>query len=166
MPKTKIILGIDPGLATTGYGVIEVNEQESKALAFGTIDTKKNTEFSDRLLIIYQELNKIIKKFKPQAAICEELFFCTNVKTAIAVGQARGVIILTLKKNNLPIYELTPLQIKQTITGYGKAEKKQMQKMVQLILKLKTMPKSDDAADALAIALCGTQIINSSLYEK
>ena len=111
---------------------------------------------SDRLNIINQELNKIIKKYKPEKVAVEELFFCKNVKTALIVGQARGVILLTAKQNNLPINEHTPLQVKQAVSAYGKASKLQVQKMVKLILKLEAIPQPDDAADALAVAICSS----------
>ncbi len=148
----KIILGIDPGFATVGYGFI-TDEREPKLISCGCIETKAKTEFKERLNIIHQELTHLIKKYKPHYASVEKLYFCKNVKTAMDVGHARGVIILTLSQNKLPIYEFTPLQIKQAITSYGKANKKQIMEMVKIILKLKQAPKKDDTADALAIAL-------------
>ncbi len=155
--KEKIILGIDPGIADTGYGVIKKDENNNlKCITYGSIKTKAHTELSDRLNIINQELNKIIKKYKPEKVAVEELFFCKNVKTALIVGQARGVILLTAKQNNLPINEHTPLQVKQAVSAYGKASKLQVQKMVKLILKLEAIPQPDDAADALAVAICSS----------
>lgn len=150
----KIIFGIDPGFAITGYGIIEKKgKNEIEMIDYGCITTDKNMVFSERLGIIHRELTGIIIKYRPDLIAVEELFFCKNVKTALMVGHARGVILLTAMQANVPLKELTPLQVKQGITGYGKAEKKQIQKMVQIILKLKEMPKPDDAADALAIAL-------------
>lgn len=150
--QPKIILGIDPGFATVGYGFI-TQEKQPKLISCGCIETKAKTEFKERLNIIHKELTELIKKHKPSFAGVEKLYFCKNVKTAMDVGHARGVIILTLSENKLPIYEFTPLQVKQAITSYGKADKKQIAEMVKIILKLKQTPKKDDTADALAIAL-------------
>lgn len=156
----KIILGIDPGLATTGYAFINENLSKLEVIDFGIISTSTKTVFSERLTQIHQSLSILIKKYKPQAIAVEQLFFCKNVKTALIVGQARGVILLTAFLNNLPLYEFTPLQVKQAVCGYGKADKKQVQQMVKLLLKLKEIPKPDDAADALAIALTYLQAEN------
>lgn len=150
------ILGIDPGLADTGYGLLAQKKGALTLLAYGSIKTPKNLGLPLRLKILGQELEKIIKKYQPSKAAVEELFFCNNAKTALAVGQARGVVLLTLIKNNLPISEFTPLQVKQGVTGYGQADKKQVQQMIKIILKLKDIPKPDDAADALAVAICGS----------
>jgi crossover junction endodeoxyribonuclease RuvC len=150
----KIILGIDPGIADTGFGVIEKGAGGKLfCLAYGSIKTKASVPMAERLEVLYNELEKIIKKYQPALASVEELFFQNNAKTAIIVGQARGVILLACRKNKIPLYELTPLQVKQTISGYGRADKKQVQKITKLILKLKEIPKPDDAADALAIAI-------------
>jgi len=155
--KDQIILGIDPGIADTGYGVIKKDGNNNlECITYGSIKTKAHTELSDRLNILNQELNKIIKKYKPEKFAVEELFFCKNVKTALTVGQARGVILLTARQNNLPINEHTPLQVKQAVSAYGKASKLQVQKMVKLILNLKEIPQPDDAADALAVAICSS----------
>ncbi|MFH0853999.1 MAG: crossover junction endodeoxyribonuclease RuvC [bacterium] len=152
--QNKIILGIDPGFAITGYGIIEkIGKREMRMIDYGCIATDKDMSFSERLKIIYAELNIIIKKCEPDLIAVEELFFCKNVKTALMVGHARGVVLLTAMQAGISLKELTPLQVKQGITGYGKADKKQIQKMVQVILKLKEMPKPDDAADALAVAI-------------
>jgi crossover junction endodeoxyribonuclease RuvC len=156
----KVILGIDPGLADTGYGVILKENNDLKLLDYGSIKTKKGLGIARRLVIIEKEIKALIKKHKPDIAGIEELFFCRNVTTAMAVGQARGVVMLNLEKSNLPIIELTPLQVKQGITGYGKADKKQIQFMVKAVLKLDSIPKPDDAADALAIAICASNNIN------
>lgn len=156
----NIILGIDPGFAMTGYGVI-INEGKNiiKLLDYGCIITKSDQEFSERLNIIHKELKKIIKKYNPSLVAVEELFFCKNVKTALMVGHARGVVLLTVMQAGISLKELTPLQVKQGVTGYGKADKKQVQKMVQIILRLKEIPKPDDAADALAVALTAASSI-------
>jgi crossover junction endodeoxyribonuclease RuvC len=155
--KAEIILGIDPGLANTGYGLIFKEGGRLGLIIYGSIKTKREKSVGDRLCQINQELTKLIKKFKPTQLATEQLFFCKNVKTALAVGQARGVIILTAVENNLPIFEFTPLQVKQAITSYGRADKKQIQEMVRRLLNLKTCPQPDDAADALAIAICCAQ---------
>ncbi len=151
-----IILGIDPGFAITGYGIIEKQGNKYKHIQHGAITTDAKLDFQERLKINHEELNKIIKKYNPDIFGIEELFFAKNTKTAINVAQARGVIILTALQNNLKIYEYTPLQIKQALTGYGRADKNQIQQMVKTILCLNQIPKPDDAADALAIAItCG-----------
>lgn len=152
--KSRIILGIDPGLADTGFGVIEQAPDGLRCLEYGSIRTGKDRELADRLIEINRQLSDIIDKYRPELACVEQLFFCTNVKTALLVGQARGVVLLTLAQKNLPHLEFTPLQIKQAITGYGAADKKQMQQMVKMILNLREIPKPDDAADALAMAVC------------
>lgn len=151
-----IILGIDPGFAITGYGIIEKQGNKYKYITHGAITTDAKLDFQERLKINHEELNKIIKQYKPDLFGIEELFFAKNTKTAINVAQARGIIILTALQNNLTIYEYTPLQIKQALTGYGRADKNQIQQMVKTILCLNQIPKPDDAADALAIAItCG-----------
>ena len=153
-----IILGIDPGTATTGYGVIENNQGKLKIVDYGCILTDKKLEMPERLDFLGEELEKIIKKYKPQAMAVEELFFFKNAKTIITVGQARGVILFVGKnigkKIELDIFEYTPLQVKQAVVGYGRADKKQVQSMVKAILGLSEVPKPDDAADALAAAIC------------
>jgi crossover junction endodeoxyribonuclease RuvC len=151
-----IILGIDPGTATTGYGIIRTTKRigEYELLDFGVISTKKGTPDAERLEILAQDLKDIIKKYKPEAVGVEKLFLTTNQKTVMTVSQARGVVLLTTQQHKIPILEFTPLQVKSFICGYGKAEKKQVQYIVQKTFKLKTVPKPDDAADALAIALC------------
>jgi crossover junction endodeoxyribonuclease RuvC len=152
-----IILGIDPGIADTGFGVIQKDERGKLiCLDYGSIKTKAKNELADRLEIINLEIAKIIKKYKPQLISVEELFFCNNVKTALVVGQARGVILLTAKQNKVPVVEFTPLQVKQAVSSYGQASKLQVQRMVKLILNLEELPKPDDAADALAIAICAS----------
>jgi len=150
-----VVLGIDPGTASLGWGIIKRTEEVAyKVEAYGCIKTDKSNLFSRRLEEIHRELSKIIKKYEPDVAAVEQLFFAKNVKTAISVGEARGVAILAAVQANLAVAEYTPLQVKQSLVGYGRAEKKQMQKMLKVLLGLEDIPKPDDAADALAIALC------------
>ncbi|RJO62030.1 crossover junction endodeoxyribonuclease RuvC [candidate division WS5 bacterium] len=156
-----IILGIDPGTATTGYGVIESENGDIKEVSHGCILTKSQEELEKRLDIIFDELTKLIKEFKPDMIAVEELFFASNAKTAISVGHARGVILLACSKAKVPVYEYTPLQVKQAICGYGRGEKQQIQKMVKTLLSLKEIPKPDDAADGLAIAICHANSVKS-----
>ncbi len=151
----KIILGIDPGIADTGYGVIRADGSKITCLAYGSIKTSAQEDLITRLEILHLELDKIIKKYKPDLAAIEQLFFNKNVRTALIVGQARGVALLTLKQNRLMIVDYTPSQVKAAVSAYGKASKLQVQKMVKLILNLQELPQPDDAADALAIAICG-----------
>ena len=157
---SKIILGIDPGIADTGYGVIEDVSGKIRCLAYGSIKTKAGEDLPLRLLALHKELNHIILKYQPQVAAVEKLFFNKNVKTALIVGQARGVAMLTLSQSKLPIYEFTPSQVKQAVSSYGQADKLQVQKMVKLILNLKELPRPDDAADALAVAICALNYKN------
>jgi crossover junction endodeoxyribonuclease RuvC len=149
-----VILGIDPGYGKIGYGVLEKNGNRYNTIDYGVIYTNKDLQLSSRLLNIKDELKNLIKQYKPDEAAVEELFFFKNVATAIQVGEARGVILLTLEEENIPIYEYTPYQIKQAVTGYGHAEKGQIQRALKLILKLEKNPTPDDAADALAAAFC------------
>jgi len=160
----SIILGIDPGIADTGYGVIQKNNRDDlTCLDYGSIKTRAGDRLTDRLEIINLELDKLIKKYQPQLVSVEQLFFCKNAKTALIVGQARGVILLTARQNNLTVAEFTPLQVKQAVSAYGKATKLQVQKMVKLILNLKELPKPDDAADALAVAICASNTTHQSI---
>lgn len=155
--KKEIILGIDPGFAIVGFGVIEKNENgDVKALDYGVITTPAKTSFAERIKQIHLDLKSIIEKFEPTKMAVEDLFFAKNVKTAIEVGQARGVIILTGIQAGLIIEEYTPLQVKQAVTSYGRADKRQVQEMVKTILHLDQIPKPDDAADALAVAVCSS----------
>src|SRR5690242_2674383 len=146
------ILGIDPGTGLLGFGVIETGRKPTLVDA-GVIRTKVHQPESERLEIIYDGLHEIVKATQPQLVSVEKLFFARNVTTAMSVAQARGVVLLVAQQHGLPIFEYTPMQIKQSLTGYGKADKKQMQEMVRLLLNLKEIPKPDDAADALAAAL-------------
>ncbi len=158
MQSKKIkILGIDPGTGVMGWGIVETSKNETIPLKYGCIRTPVNTPLPERLLHIYNSLCDIIEKNKPDCISIEDLFFFKNQKTVMSVAQARGVAIVCALKNNLSVFEYTPLQIKQALTGYGKADKKQMQEMVRIRCKLKTCPKPDDAADALAIAICHSQ---------
>ncbi len=155
MANVKIILGIDPGIADTGYGIIRAEGSKLTCLGYGSIKTSSTLDLVSRLEILNHELDKIIKKYKPDYATIEQLFFNKNVRTALIVGQARGVALLTLKQNKLAIFDFTPSQVKSAVSSYGQASKLQVQKMVKLILNLKELPQPDDAADALAIAICG-----------
>ena len=156
-----IILGIDPGLARLGFGVIKKFKDKIEVLDYGCIETLPGVCDGERLKIINNELNKLIKKHQPEVMAVEKLFFFKNLKTVMPVSQAKGVILLTAAKKNIPVYEFTPLQVKMAVTGYGKAEKKQVQKMIQTLLNLEEKPKDknkrkDDATDALGIAFCYT----------
>ena len=158
-----VILGFDPGLATLGYGVIKTdNKGRAEMLDYGIISTPQTVKFPDRLIMLERGVEQVIDTFKPDEIAIEELFFAKNVKTGINVAHARGVILLTAKKKVDRIFEYTPLQIKQALTGYGRADKNQIQQMVKTFLRLKTVPKPDDAADALAVALTHAQTKNLS----
>lgn len=147
------VLGIDPGIGRTGWGVIEIQNSKFKSQNFGCIETEKELPIEKRLQKLYQEIMDSIESDKPDVLAIEELFFNTNAKTALIVGQARGVVLLAAATNNLPVAVYTPLQVKIAITGYGRAEKNQVGQMVKTILRLPSVPKPDDTADALAIAL-------------
>ncbi len=148
------ILGIDPGLATTGWSVVDFdNDGNPKPIDYGAIVTKKGLSVSVRLAEIYEDMNELIEKFKPDLAGIETLIFCNNAKTVMSVGEARGVVRLALEQNSIDIKEFTPLQVKNAVTGYGKASKEQVQKSVKIICNLKEIPKPDDAADAIAVAI-------------
>ncbi|OGI21573.1 MAG: crossover junction endodeoxyribonuclease RuvC [Candidatus Moranbacteria bacterium RIFCSPLOWO2_02_FULL_48_19] len=148
------ILGIDPGTATVGWGVIEVDGSKNVAVAFGHISTSKDLPLAERLLEISKDLTTIVKKYKPEEAAVEELFFFKNQKTVISVAQARGSILLTLENLCVKVFGYTPLEVKQALTNYGRADKSQVQLMVKALLKLSAIPQPDDVADALALALC------------
>lgn len=152
-----IILGIDPGIAIVGFGVVENIKEKNRCIDYGVINTSKDLSVPERLMLISKGLESLIDKYKPDAIAVEELFFNTNVKTAITVAHARGVILLTAMNKCCSLYEYTPLQIKQGLTGYGRADKMQIQQMVKVLLKLDKIPRPDDAADALAVALCHSQ---------
>lgn len=148
------ILGIDPGLANTGYGIIEHDGQRSRILTSGCIVTSSTAPLGLRLQHIYDELVRAIEKYEPEVASLEKLFFSANVKTAMAVGEGRGVAILATAKAHLPLAEYTPQQIKQAVTGTGRANKQQVERMVKVLLNLEQVPETNHAADALAVALC------------
>ncbi len=154
MGRSKIILGIDPGYGITGFGIVEHAGSKIRCFAYGTIDTPVGTEFSQRLHILHLELKRLIEKYKPDLVAVEELFFSKNTKTAIKVAEARGVILLTATLAKIAVVEYTPNQVKQAISAYGKADKKQVQQMIKILLGLDKIPKPDDAADALAIGIC------------
>lgn len=158
------VLGIDPGFGRTGWGVIEKIKGEWVAVAWGCIETSVKDKFIDRLFELHKKLTGVIKKYQPNRIAVEDLFFAKNVKTAMKVGEARGVILLTCVQAGAPVDEFTPLQIKQAMTGYGRAEKGQVQRMVRMILKIKKKITPDDAADALAVALTGA--VHKSVYKK
>lgn len=159
------ILGIDPGYAIVGYGIIDYESNHFNVVKYGAITTPANMEFSRRLQNIFNDLSQLVLTYRPDALSIEKLFFNTNTTTAIDVAQARGVILLSAVNNGLPVYEYTPLQIKQAVTGYGRAEKKQVMEMVRQLLNLKAVPKPDDTADALAIAICHAHT-GGSVYSK
>ena len=148
------ILGIDPGYAIVGWGVIDYQNTHFSVVDYGAILTEAGTPFNERLERIYDETGAILRRYTPQSMAIEKLFYNTNAKTVIDVGQARGVLVLAAQQHKLEIAEYTPLQVKQSVVGYGRAEKKQVQEMTKLILNLEKIPKPDDTADALALAIC------------
>lgn len=148
------ILGIDPGYAIVGYGILDYDGYKFRPVSYGAITTQAGTSFQLRLMDIYNDMQQLIEKFHPDALSIEKLFFNTNVTTGIDVAQARGVIVLSAAQCGLPVKEYTPLQVKQSVVGYGRAEKKQVMEMTRSILGLSSIPKPDDAADALALAIC------------
>lgn len=149
-----IILGIDPGFAITGYGIVEYIGNKYSVIDYGAITTPAGKPLSERLLTLYNSLEEIIEKYKPDAISVEELFINKNIKTALSVGHGRGVVILAAAKSGRKVFEYTPLQVKQSVVGYGRADKNQVQQMVKIILNLPKIPKPDDVSDALAIAIC------------
>jgi crossover junction endodeoxyribonuclease RuvC len=149
-----IIFGIDPGIAILGFGVVEYTNNHFRTIDYGAVITTPKNSMPERIEIIYNSLSELFIKHKPDAVVFEELFFNQNAKTALVVGQARGAAVLSAQMKKLNIFEYTPLQVKQAVVGYGRAEKKQVQQMVKLLLNLRDVPKPDDVADALAIAIC------------
>lgn len=149
-----IIIGIDPGYAIVGVGVIEYKANRFRVIDYGAVTTSKDEDLNDRLLKIYNEISTIMDRYKPEALSIEKLFFNTNATTAIGVAEARGVCLLAAKQRGMDIAEYTPLQVKQAVTGYGKAVKQQVQEMTRMLLNLEKVPKPDDTADALAMAIC------------
>ncbi|MEG0090748.1 MAG: crossover junction endodeoxyribonuclease RuvC [Oscillospiraceae bacterium] len=160
------IMGIDPGYAIVGYGTVEYIGNKFYPVEFGAITTAAHTPFENRLKDVYDGLDEVMKRAKPECLAIEQLFFTTNQKTVIQVAMARGVILLCAKNNNIPIYEYTPLQIKQAVAGYGKAVKKQVMEMTRIILRLEKVPRPDDTADALAVAICHGHSYKSKLFTK
>ena len=158
------ILGIDPGVATIGFGLVEAERNNYKLLNCGVISTPAHTPLSDRLLQIHEDMKSLLELSKPDCVSIEELFFNTNITTGIAVAHGRGVLLLTCREQGIKIYEYTPLQVKQAVAGYGRAEKKQVMEMVKRLCKLSTVPKPDDAADAVALAICHARSSTSLLY--
>ncbi len=149
-----LALGIDPGTATTGYGLVRLEPDGSLlAVKYGVISTPKNTPAPERLVMLYDQLQELLREHKPETAAVEKLFFQRNITTAIAVGQARGVMLLSLAQAGLDVFEYTPNEIKQAVAGYGSAGKRQVQEMVRMLLTLEDIPRPDDAADALAVAI-------------
>ena len=158
-----VVLGIDPGYAIVGWGVIEYSHSRFKVLGYGAVTTEAQTPFPERLQIIYNDMCYLFTKYKPEVMSMEKLFYNSNQKTVIDVAQARGVITLAAQMNNKDIFEYTPLQVKQSVTGYGRAEKKQVMEMTRSILNLPEVPKPDDTADALAMAICHAHCSGSAI---
>ena len=158
-----IILGVDPGVATVGFGIIETAGSENNLLRYGAITTPAKMRLAARLFQIFRDTSELLDTFKPDAVAIEELFFNTNHKTGIAVAHGRAAVILACEEQGIPMYEYTPLQVKKAVAGYGRAEKKQVMEMVKRLLNMETTPKPDDAADALAIAICHSRFAGSLL---
>ena len=161
-----VILGIDPGYAIVGWGIIRYERGKFIPVDFGAVTTAAGTPFSQRLQQIYTELQTIIARYQPETAAVEKLYFQNNQKTAIDVAQARGVILLALQQMGIPLFEYTPLQVKSAVTGFGQAEKPQVMEMTRRLLRLKAVPRPDDTADALALAICHAQYGGSTVKER
>ncbi|MBI4093302.1 MAG: crossover junction endodeoxyribonuclease RuvC [Candidatus Kerfeldbacteria bacterium] len=155
--SSRTILGIDPGISRMGYAILEVTRGSLKLKKFGVIETSKGLDLGDRLHRIYRQVRSLISSFHPDTVALETLAFSRNVTTALAVGEASGVVRLAAAESNIPVKEFSPLEVKQSITGYGRADKRQVQRMIQAIFSLKHLPSPDDAADAIAIAVCGSR---------
>ena len=159
------ILGVDPGVATIGFGLIEADRGSQRLLRYGVVTTPAGLPLSRRLLQISEDMEELLATFRPDEAAVEELFFSKNITTGIAVAHGRGVILLALERAGVPVYEYTPMQVKQAVAGYGGAEKRQVMLMTQRLLKMREVPRPDDAADALAIAIChgrsATSLLNT-----
>ncbi len=160
-----VIIGLDPGIATVGFGIIQESRGNFSALAYGAIRTEAGLPLSERLEIIYNDLNAMLDQFHPDAVAIEELFFNTNITTGISVAHGRGILLLACHQKGIQIFEYTPLQVKQSVVGYGRAEKHQVMEMVKRLLHLEKIPRPDDAADALAIALCHGRAASSLLFQ-
>ena len=159
------VLGIDPGLAIVGWGVLDYERNRFTPVAFGSLQTPANTPTEQRLAILFEDMNGLLEKYRPDCMSVEELFFNNNITTGIRVAEARGVLLLSASRANVPIFEYTPSQVKQAVVGYGKAEKRQVIAMVTTILKLSAPPKPDDTADALALAICHAHSSGSRLAD-
>ena len=160
------ILGIDPGYGITGFGLVEANRGSQQLIHCGAITTPAGMDFSARLEIIYEDMRQLLEKAKPEAVAIEELFFGQNVTTGIGVAQSRGVILLAIRQAGIPVFSYKPMQVKQAVVGYGNATKHQVQDMTRRLLRLEKMPKPDDAADAIAIALCHARSCTSLLAQQ
>ena len=158
-----VILGIDPGVATIGFGIIRAERGKNTLIQYGVITTPPGIPLSERLVQIYNDMEQLIETFKPDEMAVEELFFSKNITTGISVAHGRGVILLAAEKLGVPVFEYTPMQVKQSVVGYGKAEKKQVMLMTQRLLNMKEIPRPDDAADALALAICHSRAATSLL---
>lgn len=158
------ILGIDPGYAIVGFGALDYTRSKLTALQYGAITTRSHTVFEDRLAEIYEDTTQLLRTVQPDAMAIETLFYTTNQKTVIAVAEARGVLLLCARQAGVPVFEYTPLQVKQSVSGYGRASKKQVQEMTRRLLQLPEVPKPDDTADALAMAICHAYSCRSRQY--
>ena len=158
-----VILGIDPGVATIGFGIIRAERGKNTLIQYGVITTPPGIPLSERLVQIFDDMQQLIEVFKPDEMAVEELFFSKNITTGISVAHGRGVILLVAEKMGIPVFEYTPMQVKQSVVGYGKAEKKQVMLMTQRLLNMKEIPRPDDAADALALAICHSRAATSLL---
>lgn len=155
-PASRVTIGVDPGTAILGYGVV-AGDDDFEMVQFGTIETDSTSQMPERLRILYESVSELLDRYRPDELAVEQLLFGRNVTTAIAVGQARGIVLLAAAQREIPVFEYTPAEVKNAIVGYGKAEKRQMQEMVRILLGLPEIPHPDDAADALAVALCHAQ---------
>ncbi len=164
MNDALLVLGIDPGTAITGYGIVRYDGGELQPVTYGTITTPANSPLPQRLQQLYQGLQDLIRTHHPNQAAVEELFFARNARTALSVGHARGVVLLALAEAELSVHSYTPLQVKQAITGYGRATKEQIQQMVRLLLALESTPQPDDVADALAVAICHAHSFSAAAH--
>jgi len=160
------ILGIDPGIATIGFGIVDTEKNKQRLVRCGVITTPAHTSLASRLQLIYTDITELLETFKPDAVSIEELFFNTNITTGISVAHGRGVLLLACQQAGVKIYEYTPLQVKQAVVGYGRAEKQQVMDMIKRICSLSAPPKPDDAADAVALAICHARSITSLLYRE
>ncbi len=162
--RPSVVLGLDPGLRDTGYGVIQILRGAEHLVMYGSLQTERRDDLPTRLASLFKQCQTLLAKTRPQIVVIEQLFFSKNAKTAMAVSHARGVLLLATQLAKTPMIELSPMQLKQGISGYGKADKKQIQTMVKLILNLSDIPKPDDAADALALAICGAHIARTQSF--